>query len=103
MTRKQFLILVLALVVLGGAGLALFWQDITDYRASGAKIGAKLLPSLKVADVAQIQLRDAKSRVTLIRKENSWVVQERSGYPPISKRSAISSSSSRTSKSSSPR
>ena len=81
MTRKQFLILVLALIVLGGAGFALFWQDISDYRASGAKIGAKLLPSLKVADVAQIQLRAAKSAVTLIRKENSWVVQERKGYP----------------------
>jgi hypothetical protein len=81
MTRKQFLILVLALIVLGGAGFALFWQDISDYRASGAKIGAKLLPSLKVADVAQIQLRSAKSAVTLIRKENSWVVQERNGYP----------------------
>jgi hypothetical protein len=81
MTRKQFLILVLALIVLGGASFALFWQDISDYRASGAKIGAKLLPSLKVADVAQIQLRGAKSAVTLIRRENSWVVQERNSYP----------------------
>jgi hypothetical protein len=81
MSRKQFLVLVLALIVLGGAGFALFWQDISDYRASGAKIGAKLLPSLKVADVAQVRLRDAKSGVTLVRKENSWVVQERNGYP----------------------
>ncbi|MGZ5261764.1 MAG: hypothetical protein ACXWC0_29460, partial [Burkholderiales bacterium] len=61
MSRKQFVVLVLALIVLGGAGFALFWQDISDYRASGAKIGAKLLPSLKVADVAQVRLRDAKS------------------------------------------
>ncbi|MGZ5091438.1 MAG: DUF4340 domain-containing protein [Burkholderiales bacterium] len=80
MSRKQFVVLVLALIVLGGAGFALFWQDISDYRASGAKIGAKLLPSLKVADVAQVRLRDAKSGVTLVRKENSWVVQERNGY-----------------------
>src|SRR6478672_11406121 len=81
MGRKQFLVLVLALIVLGGAGFALFWQDISDYRASGAKIGAKLLPSLKVADVAQVRLRDAKLGVTLVRKEKSWVVQERNGYP----------------------
>ncbi|MEN3352027.1 MAG: hypothetical protein V7640_185 [Betaproteobacteria bacterium] len=80
MNRKQFLILFLALIVLGGAGLALFWQDISDYRASGAKIGAKLLPGLKVGDVAQMQLRDAKSSVTLVRKDR-WVVQERNGYP----------------------
>ena len=80
MNRKQFLILIIALVVLGGAGFALFWQDITAYRASGAKIGARLLPGLKVADVAQVEVRDAKSRTTLVRKENQWVVQERSGY-----------------------
>ena len=39
MNRKQFLVLVIALIVLGGAGIALFQQDIAAYRASGAKIG----------------------------------------------------------------
>jgi hypothetical protein len=81
MNRKQFLVLVLAVLVLGGAGFALFWQELSDYRASGAKIGAKLLPNLKVADVAQLEVRDAKSSVTLARKEKGWVVQERNGYP----------------------
>jgi len=81
MNRKQFLILVIALVVLGGAGLALFWQDIAAYRASGAKIGAKLLPGLKVSEVAQIRLQDAKSQVTLVRKNNAWLVRERGDYP----------------------
>jgi hypothetical protein len=65
MNRKQFLILLAAVVVLGGAGLALVWQDIAAYRASGARIGAKLLPSLKIADVAEIRLQDAKDHVTL--------------------------------------
>ena len=81
MSRRHFLYLVIALVVLGGAGLALFWQDIADYRASGAKIGAKLLPGLKIADVAEIRLQDSKHRATLVRKETIWVVQERGGYP----------------------
>src|SRR5215210_1170039 len=81
MNRKQFLFLVLALIVLGGAGFALFYQDLASYRESGQKIGAKLLPNLKVADVAQIELRDAKQKATLVRKDNGWVVQERSGYP----------------------
>jgi Domain of unknown function (DUF4340) len=81
MNRKQFLILVLALIVLGGAGLALFWQDIAAYRASGAKIGARLLPQFKLADVAQVHLRDAKQEVTLLRKDTGWVVKERRGYP----------------------
>lgn len=81
MTRKQFLIVLAALVVLGVAGLALVWQDISAYRASGAKIGAKLLPSLKIADVAEVRLQDSKGQVTLARKEKTWVVQERGGYP----------------------
>jgi hypothetical protein len=81
MNRRQFLILVIALAVLGGAGLVLIWQDISAYRASGAKIGAKLLPNLKLADVAEIRLQDAKQQVTLARTEQGWVVRERGGYP----------------------
>jgi hypothetical protein len=81
MSRKHFLYLVIALIVLGGASLVLFWQDIADYRASGAKIGAKLLPGLQIADVAEIRLQDPKHRVTLARQEKIWVVQERGGYP----------------------
>jgi hypothetical protein len=81
MSRKHFLYLVIALVVLGTAGFALFWQDLAAYRASGAKIGAKLLPGLKIADVAEIRLQSPKHQVTLARKEKLWVVQERGGYP----------------------
>src|SRR4051812_1755206 len=81
MNRKQFLVLVLALIVLGGVGFVLFYQNLSEYRESGQKIGAKLLPNLKVADVAQIEVRDAKSKTTLVRKDNGWVVQERSSYP----------------------
>lgn len=80
MNRKQFLVLVLALLVLGGAGLAMFWQDIGAYRASGAKIGGKLLPEFKIVDVAQVRLQDAKHTTTLARKEDRWVVEERGGY-----------------------
>ena len=81
MNRKQFLLLLIALVVLGGAGFALFWQDIAAYRASGAKIGAKLLPEFRIADVTQMRLQDAKTQATLARKDTGWVVEERGGYP----------------------
>lgn len=81
MNRKQFFFLLLALVVLGGVGIAMFWQNLSDYQASGQKIGAKLLPDIKVADVARIELRGAKSTATLVRKDTGWVVEERNGYP----------------------
>ena len=97
MNRKQFLLLVLALVVLGGAGIALFWQNLDDYRASGAKIGAKLMPGLKVADVAQVELRDAKNKVDA-RAQGKLLggAGAREAIRRTSRRSAISSSSSPT-------
>ena len=81
MNRKQFLMLLMAVAVLGGAGLAMFWKDISGYKESGAKIGAKVLPNLKAADATEIRLKDAKNEVTLVSKKGSWSVKERGGYP----------------------
>lgn len=81
MNRKQFLWLMLAVVVMCGAGLALFWQDLTAYRESGAKIGAQLLPQMKVSDVAKMRLQDETGEVTLAVKDKVWRVEQRGGYP----------------------
>src|SRR5688572_20340264 len=81
MNRKQFLILVIVLIVLGCAGLGVLWQDMADYRASGARIGAKRLPDFRIADVAEVSLQDAQDEVTLVNKGDRWVVQERGDYP----------------------
>lgn len=81
MNKKQFLLIVVALVVLGIAGAGLFWRDLKDYRESGAKIGAKVLPELKAAEVAEMRLKDAKHEVTLLNKDGNWSVKERGGYP----------------------
>jgi hypothetical protein len=77
MNRKSFLILLLLLIVLGGAGLALFWQDLSAWRSPNAKIGTKLFEKLPVNDVAQIRLYDGKGTVTLVLKDGRWVVKER--------------------------
>lgn len=81
MNRKQFLWLMLVVVLLGGTGLALFWQDITAYRDSGAKIGARLMPDLKISDVARLRLQDANGEVTLVLKDKVWRVEQRGWYP----------------------
>jgi len=81
MNRKQFLSLMFVVVLLGGAGLALFWQDITAYRDSGAKIGARLMPEMKISDVAKMRLQDAEQEVTLSLKDKVWRVEQRGGYP----------------------
>ena len=81
MNRKQFLIMALLVAVMGGAGLAMFWQELSGYKESGAKIGAKVLPDLKAADATEIRIKDAKNEVTLVSKNGSWSVKERGGYP----------------------
>jgi hypothetical protein len=81
MNRKQFLMMLVAVAVLGGAGLATFWKGLSGYQESGAKIGAKVLPNLKAADATEIRLKDDKNEVTLVSAKGSWSVKERGGYP----------------------
>ncbi len=81
MNRKQFLLMLALVAVLGGSGLAMFWKTLSGYKESGAKIGAKVLPTLKAADATEIRLKDAKNEVTLVSKSGSWSVKERGGYP----------------------
>ena len=35
MNRKQFLMMLAAVALLGGAGLAMFWKDLSGYKESG--------------------------------------------------------------------
>jgi hypothetical protein len=80
MNRRTFLILVILLVVLGGAGLAMFWQDLSAWRSTGSRIGAKPFGKLPVNEVAQIRLYDGKGEVTLALKDGRWVVRQRGDY-----------------------
>jgi len=80
MNRKSFLILLGLVAILGGAGLALFWNDLSAWRKSDAKIGSKLFEKLAVNDVAQIQLTDGKGSVRLVIKDKRWTVEQRNGY-----------------------
>ena len=80
MNRKSFLILLGLVAVLGGAGFALFWNDLSAWRKSDAKIGSKLFEKIAVNDIAQIQLTDGKGSVRLLVKDKRWVVEQRNGY-----------------------
>lgn len=80
MNRKTFLTLIAVLLVLGGAGAALFWQDLSAWRSSDAKIGSKLFDKLAINDVAQIHIVDGKGEVVLAIKDKRWVVKQRGDY-----------------------
>ena len=80
MNRKTFLILLVLLLVLGGAGLALFWQDLGVWRSTGSKIGSKPFEKLATSQVAQIRLFDGSNEASLALKDGRWVVRQRGDY-----------------------
>ncbi len=80
MNRKSFLILLVLVVVLGGAGLWLLKQDQGIWRGSDAKPGARPFEKLPVNSVAQIRLKDALGETTLVEQGGRWTVKERGGY-----------------------
>jgi hypothetical protein len=82
MNRKQLLILVGLVVVLGIAGLALHKRNQTSWQGSGRQGAAsKLLGDLPVNDVASIVIKGGTNELDLVRQDNLWRVKQRNDYP----------------------
>src|SRR5687767_9326489 len=81
MNRKQVVSLIIAVVVVGGAGLLVYKNKNKSWEASGAQLGAKVIKDFPMNDIEQIRIRQHASEVTLAKKSDLWVVQERNGYP----------------------
>ena len=78
MKGKTFLILLVAAGVLVAFS---FLRSGEQNQADTVKMGAKLFADLPVNQVAGITIADAENRVTLVRGEKVWQVEERNGYP----------------------
>lgn len=81
MNRKQFIILLALVAVIGAAGLLVRQRDSNSWQSGSAAIGQKLLPNLAVNDVAQITIKSGTNELNLARRDNLWRVQERGDYP----------------------
>ncbi len=81
MNRKQFIILLVLVVVVGGAGLLVRQRGQTSWQSGGQAIGQKLLPNLAVNDIAQINIKSATGELNLAKRDNFWRVRERADYP----------------------
>jgi hypothetical protein len=80
MNRKQLIILVLALVVLGGACLLLLNRNQESWSSSGNKLGHKVLTDFQVNDVVGIHIK-SDIDLDLVKKDDRWRVQQRNNYP----------------------
>jgi hypothetical protein len=81
MNRKQVISLILAVVVIGGAGLLVYKNQNKSWEASGGQLGAKVVKDFPMNDVEHIRIKQYAGEVNLAKKNDIWVVQERNGYP----------------------
>ena len=81
MNARVAAILVVLLVVLGGAALVYLHQEGARRPAALATLGQPLVKDLKAADIASIRIAEPKATLTLQRAEGGWVIAERAGFP----------------------
>lgn len=81
MTRKQLLVLLALVVIVGGAGWWLYRQRGSDWTSGGSRAGERVLENFPVNDVASIRIRHDTNAVTLAKKSELWRVEERGDYP----------------------
>ena len=80
MNRRQVILLVIAGLVLGGAGLYLNRQRTASFTSTERTAVGRLLGDFPINDVALVTLRQQSNEVNLV-KADAWTVRERSGYP----------------------
>src|SRR5688572_24196282 len=80
MNRKQLTLLLVAGVVIGLAGLLVYKKRTNSWQGAG-NAGAKLIPDFPMNEVARMQIKGAQGSVNLVKSNEVWTVQERSGYP----------------------
>lgn len=82
MNRKQVLVLLVVVAIVGVAGLMVHNRQNQERRSANLALGKKLLPDLQVNNVAHIRIQQGTNEVNLIKQpEDVWRVTERSGYP----------------------
>ncbi len=81
MNRNQLILLVVVLVVLGGAGVVLVKHNQESWAAPEGKAGEKLFPNYQVNDVSTIHIEGDDADLHLVHKDDGWKVKERDNYP----------------------
>jgi hypothetical protein len=79
MNRKQFVLVLLALCIIGGAGLALFKRNQKTWNVREAKVGELVFPDFKANDVAAIHIKNDRD-FWVVRTNGTWRVPARYDY-----------------------
>ena len=79
MKSKQLAIMIAVAAVLGGAAYLLNKKDDAT-TTTGGGVGSKVI-ELPVNDVAGILVQSASGKLSLIKKDDTWTVDDRASYP----------------------
>jgi hypothetical protein len=80
MNKKQFLSLLLLLVVVGGLGLYVSRRNNGGWSPAGANPGQPVLADFNVNDVARVRIQQNQALLDLRKKSEIWTVAQRSDY-----------------------
>ncbi len=81
MNRKQLTLLIALVVVIGGLGLLMNSRKQSSWQKGAAGAGGKLLDKFDYNAVAALTIKGASNEVSLVKKDETWRVKERSDYP----------------------
>jgi len=81
MNRKQLGILLVLVVLIGGAGLIVLKRQKESRSAGNTTIGQKLIKDFPVNDVTHVAIRQGTNAVNLVKMDEIWKVAERQDYP----------------------
>jgi len=80
MNRNQFILVLLALAIVGGAGLVLLKHNQQNWAVHEAKVGDKALPDFPLNSIAAIHVKGAMD-FSILRSNGVWCVPDRYNYP----------------------
>lgn len=80
MNRKQFILLLVLVLIVGGASLAVRRHSASSWEGSGSRSG-KVLGDFALNNVAKVVIQTSDAALTLEKKNDAWVVRERDDYP----------------------
>ena len=81
MNRKQFLMVLVALAIVGGAGLVLIHRNQQGWMVHEANAGDPVLPGFQMDNVAVIHVQGDGNDFHVVHTNDVWRVRERNDYP----------------------
>ncbi|HEY1170391.1 MAG TPA: DUF4340 domain-containing protein [Verrucomicrobiae bacterium] len=81
MNRKQFIVLVVLVAVIGGLAFVLSNRNATTWKSPEKAMSGTIFKDFPLNDVTEIVIKDKEGSLTLIKKEERWTVKERGHYP----------------------